>query len=273
MVESIYMFVFRKRQVNRKRSIQGRGFVNNLINALPIELHLPGYQFCGPGTKLDKRLKRGDKGINALDAACKIHDIAYSRSSDIEKRHKADKELLERAWERVKANESYWGEKLNAYLVSNAMKAKLKIGMGMRKKKACGRTIFNSTIKKANTLLKKQKPVDINSAIKIARKVINSSFKGKKSHVVIPRVINVPKIGGFLPLVPIITALGALGAISSGVSSIARTINTAKDAKKQLEESMRHNKSMESIAMGKGLYLKPYKTGMGITLNNTDTKN
>ena len=27
----------------------GQGFVNTLINSLPIELHLPGYQFCGPG--------------------------------------------------------------------------------------------------------------------------------------------------------------------------------------------------------------------------------
>ena len=41
------------------------------------ELHLPGYQFCGPGTKVFTRLNRGDKGINALDRACRIHDIEY----------------------------------------------------------------------------------------------------------------------------------------------------------------------------------------------------
>ena len=49
----------------------GIGFANNLINKLLFELHLLGYQFCGPGTKLEKRLARGDKGINLLDAACK----------------------------------------------------------------------------------------------------------------------------------------------------------------------------------------------------------
>lgn len=50
--------------------------LNWLINHLPFELHLPGYNYCGPGTKLIKRLKRGDKGVNKLDEYCKEHDIA-----------------------------------------------------------------------------------------------------------------------------------------------------------------------------------------------------
>jgi len=32
----------------------------------------------------------------------------------------------------------------------------------------------------------------------------------------IPRVIPLPKIGGFLPFIPILTALGALGGLASG---------------------------------------------------------
>ena len=60
------------------RIIRGSGLLNRAINALPIELHIPGYQFCGPGTHLEKRLVRGDRGINPLDAACREHDIAYS---------------------------------------------------------------------------------------------------------------------------------------------------------------------------------------------------
>lgn len=51
------------------------GFVNTLINKLPVELHLPGYKYCGPRTKLQNELNRGDLGVNLLDA-CKIHDIA-----------------------------------------------------------------------------------------------------------------------------------------------------------------------------------------------------
>ncbi|XP_072757719.1 uncharacterized protein [Anoplolepis gracilipes] len=56
----------------------GRGLLNRAINALPIELHIPGYQFCDPGTRLEKRLARGDRGINPLDAACREHDISIS---------------------------------------------------------------------------------------------------------------------------------------------------------------------------------------------------
>ena len=66
------------------------GLLNRAINALLIELHIPGYQFCGPGTHLAKRLARGDRGINLLDAACREHDIAYSRSNNLGERHAAD---------------------------------------------------------------------------------------------------------------------------------------------------------------------------------------
>ena len=72
----------------------GSGLINNLINRLPFELHIPGYQYCGPGTRLQKRLSRGDPGINPLDSACKEHDIAYSQNrEDIEKRNTADRIL------------------------------------------------------------------------------------------------------------------------------------------------------------------------------------
>ncbi len=39
------------------------------------EMHLPGYNFCGPGTNVSRRLREGVKPMNALDAACRIHDI------------------------------------------------------------------------------------------------------------------------------------------------------------------------------------------------------
>ena len=41
------------------------------------EFHIPGYNYAGPGTKVVTRLLRGDKGINKLDEACRIHDIEY----------------------------------------------------------------------------------------------------------------------------------------------------------------------------------------------------
>jgi len=105
--------------------------LNRAINALPFELHIPGYQFCGPGTRLTKRLVRGDEGINPLDAACREHDIAYSRSNDLIDRH-ADNVLADKALERVIGRDSALSERAAAAAVWAAKKAK---SMGMKPKK------------------------------------------------------------------------------------------------------------------------------------------
>jgi len=103
---------------------RGSGIINKIINTLPFEVHVPGYNFCGPGTKLKQRLERGDRGINQLDEACRVHDIAYSQYKDLADRHKADAVLINKAWERV-------GSK--AYLITIIMKTKKKFGMGVKK--------------------------------------------------------------------------------------------------------------------------------------------
>lgn len=84
------------------------------------------------------------------------------------------------------------------------------------------------------------------------------------------RVIPIPKTGGILPLIPIFAGLSALGALAGGASQIAKVVNETKSAKQQLEEANRHNKTMEAIALrGKGLYLKPYKSGLGLFLKKS----
>ena len=207
-----------------------------------------------------------------MDEACRVHDIAYDQHKDLSERHKADTVLVNRAWERVKARDSSFGEKASAYLVTNIMKSKKKFGMGMKKKgvKRCGKKkkmkSWSSVVNDANRTLKSQKPLDIMNAIKIARKAVHKSI-GRKKNVRVPRVINVPKVGGFLPLVPILTALSALGSLASGSASIAKAINNAKAAKQQLDESKRHNKQIEGVAVGDGMYLKPYRKGYGLYLN------
>lgn len=109
--------------------------VNTAIDALPVELHLPGgYQYCGPGTKLEKRLKRGDPGINKLDQACKEHDIAYSKYSDVAHRTTADRNLAKKAWDRVKSVDSSLGKRASALAVTAAMKAKTAFGGGVKRK-------------------------------------------------------------------------------------------------------------------------------------------
>lgn len=126
--------------------------INTAIDALPTELHLPGYQYCGPGTKLKARLARGDPGINKLDRACKEHDIAYSHYSDTFNRSVADKILAERAWERVKAKDSSFGERTAALAITAAMKTKRAIGAGRKKRKLTSK----SSNKRGGSIKKKR---------------------------------------------------------------------------------------------------------------------
>jgi len=61
----------------------GSGILNMLLNKLGNvvpEMHLPGYNYCGPFTKLDKRIARGDAPINKMDAGCQKHDFLLPRS-------------------------------------------------------------------------------------------------------------------------------------------------------------------------------------------------
>jgi hypothetical protein len=122
-----------EKKKGRKRK-KGRGLLNKIIDKLPFELHLPGYQYCGPGTKLQKRLARGDPGINSLDRACREHDIAYS-SKDPQAREEADRILHQQSKEIYKNPSNSIGERANSWLVSKAMKIKTKLGMGVSKKK------------------------------------------------------------------------------------------------------------------------------------------
>jgi len=82
-------------------------------------------------------------------------------------------------------------------------------------------------------------------------------------------VIPLPKICGFLPLIPILTALGGL---ASGGSAVVKAINAVKNGKEQLAEATRHNRYMESIAMGKGKE-KPYKKDYGLFYKPYSAKN
>ena len=60
-----------------------------------MEFHIPwGYNFAGPGTKLAKRLKRGDKPKNRLDRIAMYHDIAYSKARNLQDKWKADDVMI-----------------------------------------------------------------------------------------------------------------------------------------------------------------------------------
>lgn len=265
-------------------SYAGRGLFNKLLNKLPFELHIPGYQFCGPGTELEKRLRRGDRGVNELDAACREHDIAYrDHKENLTKRHEADLSLAERAWRRLKSHDSSIGEKIAAWGITNAMKAKVKFGMGHAKRQKTA-TLGNIVIAVRRSLKKKYKSgkgLPLLGASKYALAVAKKAIKGRriskgrirKSG---PRIIPIPKRGGILPLLPIFAGLSALGTLSGGAAAIAKAVNDAKSAKEKLDEAKRHNRSMESISLGKkgaGLYLGRRKNGFGLYLNPYRPKN
>ena len=67
-----------------KRDATGGSFLNSLVNKLPFQMHLPGHNFTGPGTKLYKRLnshgtpKEWSIPINRVDNAAYHHDLCYS---------------------------------------------------------------------------------------------------------------------------------------------------------------------------------------------------
>lgn len=249
---------------------EGGGIVNSLINKLPFELHMPGgYQFCGPGTRLEKRLRRGDPGINGLDRACREHDIAYARHpDDLEARHRADAVLAEKAWQRFRASDSKLGERSAALIVTSAMKMKRKLGAGARPDRTAKKISFGKVIKRTAELLKEaiafKNAKDASKiAVAAAKKVVKEL--GGKERVNIPRVIPIAKYGGFLPA--LFGGLAALGSLIGGASAVAKTVNDARIARKRLEEMKRHNMEMKTQKLGGGLYLAKRKSGLGLYLN------
>ena len=270
-----------------RRTAGGKGIINSLINKTPLELHLPGYNFCGPGTKLKERLARGDRGINPLDEACKEHDTAYSVSKDLPSRLRADRILADKAWKRYKAKDVPFGEKVAAWAVTSAMNAKTKVGGGKKKKKGSPARKFISKKRGAG---KKRTGLSLANLIKHARSSLRGSGGVKdpkklrhaalstlkavrafrKGRAILPltkeRVLRLPKSGGVLPLLPIFAGLSAIGSLAGGAAGVAKAITEAKDARKKLDELQRHNQTMEAIALrrGKGLYLRPYKKGLGL---------
>ena len=117
------------------RGMAKLSLVDRLIKRLPFEMHLPTYRFCGPGTALKKRLARGERGIDPLDNACMEHDIAYAISEDPVSRARADRKLINFAESRIRAADSNLKEKMASHIVSLALTAKQKIGMGLKRKK------------------------------------------------------------------------------------------------------------------------------------------
>lgn len=103
-----------------KKQHGGRVDAQRLLTRFGRELLWPGYRFMGPGTRLEKRLKRGDKGINRLDHLAKRHDIEYFKAkTNLTHKWKADKRMIQ-AIDRLPGKKT-----LTERLVKKVMQAKL----------------------------------------------------------------------------------------------------------------------------------------------------
>ena len=112
-----------RKRPQKKRKRGGKLDVQKLLAKTGKEFHWPGYQYMGPGTHLEKRLKRGDPGINRLDRISKTHDIDYSHARSLRDKHKADRKV-------IKSIEKLPGKKTKTErIVKTVMKAKVKLGV------------------------------------------------------------------------------------------------------------------------------------------------
>lgn len=252
-----------------RRRVAGGGFVNNLINNLPFEIHIPNYQYCGPGTKLHKRLKRGDQGINLLDSACKQHDLAYAKNKTLDDRHKADYLLENRAWERVKSKDASLGEKAAAWFVTTGMKLKRKLGMGCcntnkkkNKTKSGGQighqrqrqrrrqrhrrqhrppprqhSFQNGLIKKISSNLNNNNKIDLSTDKNIKKSSIEALKVARavlKRSGVNKKNIRIPRIIPFQKkggILPLLPVLAALGSLGTLLGGASGVAKTIIDAK------------------------------------------
>ncbi|KAE9532392.1 hypothetical protein AGLY_010015 [Aphis glycines] len=190
------------------KMIKGVGFINDFLNCsfLP-ELHWPGYNYLGPGTKLEKN----KKPINKLDEAARDHDYFYKDHKDTKTRHEADKILEQKAMERFNAPDTNMNEKIPALLTAYVMKSKRHLGMNLKKKlaEAC----------KNNT----------NAIIQIARDKI---YKRENIFYLDQNQIDKLKNKAAAEATPAIVAL-------------YNSYKDSKHKKKMEEETIRHNKEME----------------------------
>lgn len=70
------------------------GFPGEKHLVLPTKSGLTRANFCGPGTNLMARLKRGDRGVSEVDTACSRHDMLYSLARNPKQIRLADNQLI-----------------------------------------------------------------------------------------------------------------------------------------------------------------------------------
>lgn len=97
------------------------------------EKHYPGFNYCGPGTNVWRRMKNNVLPMDALDAAAYTHDLVteprgpYTSNGSGPALRAADRKLRNRALE-LSMPWSNYPKKNAAALVANAMELLLRTG-------------------------------------------------------------------------------------------------------------------------------------------------
>lgn len=100
------------------------------------EIHLPGHNFTGPGTQLEKRLERGDQPINAVDELSLHHDLRYKFYGDSAfEVFRADVQFVGGAIGIVFAPKSTFRERSEALFVGSIMTGKLVANVALPSKR------------------------------------------------------------------------------------------------------------------------------------------
>ena len=91
------------------------------------ERHLPGYNFAGPGTDVNRRIRNKVQPMNALDRACLAHDLDVETRGPQRAKTKSairasDKRLERRALRLAISPHTSQREKREAWLVYYAMR-------------------------------------------------------------------------------------------------------------------------------------------------------
>ena len=122
-----------------KRDVTGGSFLNTLVNKFPFEMHLPGHNFTGPGTKLYKRLnsdgmpREWNIPINRVDNATYHQDLCYSKHDDTKTSNEVcDKTML---GELIGIVNPILRERIDKSIVGKLIKAKVNFGLGLPIKK------------------------------------------------------------------------------------------------------------------------------------------
>ena len=125
------------KRARRKRRPEQRGggiknFLNKAINKLPIEMHWPGHNFTGPGTKLERRLDSKDKPlahskpINRVDETSMHHDLCYRDNTTRAGRTKCDWEMVKRL---KNINKPSIRERLERTIIGGIIGGKARLGV------------------------------------------------------------------------------------------------------------------------------------------------